>query len=79
MSKQCPNCGSYNTDPIIINYVGRGLLHAGRAALALGAHAVGGLINPSTGAASGHTVWKNTEPGPLKSHKCNNCGHIFAP
>lgn len=38
--KKCPKCGSYDTRPAYENYVGRGVVNVGRAALTIG----GGII-----------------------------------
>lgn len=77
MSKQCPHCGSYNTDPVVINYIGRGIIHAGRGILAYGAGAVASIFSHSAGHAAAHTVFENTKPGPFYGHKCNSCGRKF--
>ena len=78
MSKKCPYCGSYNTEISVGNYVGRGLINAGRGAIAIGAHMIGGLFCPSVGTAAGHTAWHNVDPGEFKEHYCCNCGRDFS-
>ena len=77
MSKKCPHCGSYNTEVAIGNYVGRGIINVGRAALTLGAYVVGGLAGPTTGKTFGYGTWKNTDPGEFEGHHCCNCGKDF--
>lgn len=74
---KCPYCGSYDTDPVIINYVGRGALHAGRFLLAGGAALVGGLFGHNIGHMAGHSVLENTKPGDFKGHRCNKCKKEF--
>lgn len=77
MSKQCPHCGSYNTEAAIDNYVGRGMVNIGRAALAIGASLIGSLGGPTTGKVFAMGTWKNTDPGEFKGHRCCNCGEEF--
>lgn len=80
MSKKCPHCGSYNTEAAVINWVGRGLLNAGRGVLALGAGLIGGIIMPGGGAgALGSKTWQNTKPTtPFNGYRCCNCGKEFS-
>lgn len=77
MSKKCPYCGSYNTDPVYSNYVGRAAINVGRGILAGGATIVGSLINRSTGSKLGLETWKNTDPGEFHGSVCNNCKKEF--
>lgn len=77
MSKKCPYCKSYNTEAAIGNYVERGVINAGRAALAIGASLIGSLGGPTTGKVFGYGTWKNTDPGEFKGHHCCECGRDF--
>ena len=77
MSKQCPYCGSWNTEVVVGNYVGRGLVNTGRFALAAGAAMVVGLFNHTAGHAAGHAVMHNTDPGEFHGHRCCECGREF--
>lgn len=78
MSKKCPYCDSYNTEVAVENYVGRGLIHAGRLVLAEGIAVVVGIFNPKAGHMAGHAVLHNTEPGKFKGYHCCNCGKDFS-
>lgn len=78
MSKKCPYCGSYNTEVSVSRQVGRCLLNIGRCALAIGANVCASAFNPSAGHAASHSVWRGTDPGDLKGHKCCNCGKYFS-
>ena len=77
MSKQCPYCGSYNTDPVVHKYVKRGLVQTGRAVLIVGAMVVGHIFNPNNAKAFGYIVKERTKLGEFKGHKCNECGKLF--
>lgn len=77
MSKQCPHCGSWNTEVAVGNYVGRGLVNIGRFALAAGATMVVGFFNHTAGHGAGHAVIHNTDPGTFYGHRCCVCGKEF--
>lgn len=79
MSKKCPHCGSYNTETAVINWVGRGLLHAGRLALSAGAGIVGSIGGPNTGKIAAYQTWRNTEPTTaFEGYRCCECGKEFS-
>lgn len=75
--KRCPKCGSYDTRTAYENYVGRGIVNVGRAALSLGGGLLGEMIHPIAGHKAAESIWENTNPGELKTYKCNRCGHEF--
>lgn len=77
MSKKCPYCGSYNTDSVYSNYVGRAAVNVGRGILAGGAAIIGSLVNRTAGTALGVQTWKNTDPGVFHGSVCNNCKKEF--
>lgn len=56
MSKKCPYCGSYYTDPVVSEYVKRGFLEAGRAVLIVSAMAIGQIFSPNNANGFGYIV-----------------------
>lgn len=77
MSKQCPHCGSWNTEAVVANYVGRGLINTGRFALAGAAGMVVGLFARGATGGVATDIWRNTDPGEFHGHRCCVCGKEF--
>lgn len=79
MSKRCPKCGSYNTDPIILGKAGNIAIGAGKLAVSLAA----ALAVSPLGHAIAHRTGEKLEEklddsiGEFNDTKCNNCGYHF--
>lgn len=77
MSKQCPHCGSYNTETSVNNYVKRGVVNAGRFAIASAAAICMGLFSREHAAHAGVHTYKSLDPGTFNGNHCCNCGKDF--
>jgi len=78
MSEQCTCCGSFDTETAYGNYLGRGLLHAGRFVLAAGAACTVGIVSKAAGVAAGAAVMRGTKPSDsFKGNYCNRCHKYF--
>lgn len=79
MSKQCPNCGSYNTEHRVTGIVGYSAVQGARFVTAGVAAIAMGLFNRSTGPAAGTMVMRNTKDWgeTIHRHYCCNCNKSF--
>lgn len=79
MSKQCPHCGSYNTESSISGNVGYGLTQVARFAVAGSAALIVGAFNHTAGHAAGHNIIHNTKDWgeDINRHHCCSCGKDF--
>ncbi len=79
MSKQCPHCGSYNTELKISGNIGIGLIQGARLAVAGATSVAVGVFNRSAGHAAGHAVLHNTENwgNDIKRYHCCSCKRDF--
>ncbi|MBE6194012.1 MAG: hypothetical protein E7139_08770 [Rikenellaceae bacterium] len=76
MSRQCPKCGSYNTDPIVWKRIGSAVVEAGRVAAAT----IGGLFVAFTKRGPGKDVTRriyNATKVEIRCYRCNVCGNEF--
>ena len=81
MSKQCTNCGSYNTERSVggtVNYLAR---QTGRLIVSGAASVAVGIFNKSAGHGVGHAMLKNTENwvSGVDQYHCCNCHRDFTP
>lgn len=81
MSKQCTNCGSYNTERSMRGTANYFLRQTARFAVAGGTSLVVGTFNKSAGQGAGRAMLHNTENwvSTIKLYYCCDCGKDFNP
>jgi hypothetical protein len=76
MSRKCTHCGSYNTDRIVINSIGKGVVEIGRTVIGVAATLGSELLSRGTGKITGRKVEEATRVN-IKCFHCNDCGNDF--
>lgn len=79
MSKQCPYCGSFNTESNVSGNIKYGLVQGVRFVTAATSGLTMGIFNHHLAHGAAHSVLHNTEQWGknIDRHHCCNCGKDF--